>query len=316
MIDFVKGHGTRNDFVLVADLEGALDLTPELVRNLADRRSGVGADGVIRLAPTASMPDGNAIFAADAEWFMDYRNADGTEAEMCGNGVRVTAAFADRLGLVDFSAGDFALATRSGVKNVSREASGWYAVDMGPWSLPGGEDAAARGVDSQVAVTGWREARPALSVDLGNPHTVVALASVEELEALDLTIAPRVHPAPADGTNVELVVPLAEEDGPDGREGHVRMRVHERGVGETESCGTGVCAAALAVRTWAGPGAPSTWIVDVPGGRLRVRALLGGRVELAGPAELVYSGRFDPAREEAGAPPAPAAISSGAPEAP
>jgi diaminopimelate epimerase len=320
MIAFVKGHGTRNDFVLVADAAGALDLSPQLVRDLADRRAGIGGDGVIRLVPTERMPGGATILASDpdAEWFMDYRNADGSVAEMCGNGVRVAAAFAEHLGLADPSQGGvLALATRAGVKRVVREPSGWYAVDMGPWTFPGGTDAVERGVDALVAVAGWREARPALSVDLGNPHTVVALADTTELAGLDLSVAPEVKPEPPYGTNVELVVPLGEEDGPDGRVGRIRMRVHERGVGETESCGTGVCAAALAVRAWAGPGAPSTWFVEVPGGTLRVRALAGDRVELAGPAELVFSGRYEP-----GCPPEvtalldAATLSSSAPAAP
>src|SRR5690606_26036135 len=101
----------------------------------------------------------------------------------------------------------------------------------------------------------------------GNPHTVLALADVAELAQVDLTRAPRVTPVPPAGTNVELVVPLGEHTAPDGTVvGRLRMRVHERGVGETRSCGTGACAAALAVRTWAGPGAPDTWLVDVPGG--------------------------------------------------
>jgi diaminopimelate epimerase len=318
MIDFVKGHGTRNDFVLVADPSGTLDLTPGLVRELADRRGGVGGDGVIRLVPTREVEGGDAILAAvpAAEWFMDYRNADGSVAEMCGNGVRVTAAFAEHLGIADLSDGGvLPLATRAGVKRVVREDDGWYAVDMGPWSFPGGQDAVAGGFDAQVAVAGWREGRPALTVDLGNPHTVVALASVHELDDLDLTTAPQVHPVPPTGTNVELVVPLAEEEGPHGRVGHVRMRVHERGVGETPSCGTGVCAAALAVQAWAGAAAPSVWVVEVPGGTLRVRSLPGGHVELAGPAELVFSGRYE-LGASLGAGVSPAALSPSAPAAP
>jgi diaminopimelate epimerase len=302
---FTKGHGTQNDFVLVADTRGDLELTPEHVRRLADRRAGIGGDGVIRLAPTAAVARAGETVADDvlaeeprAIWFMDYRNADGSVAEMCGNGVRVFTAFAESLGLADLDDG-FALGTRAGVKRVHKidapDGSGaWYAVDMGPWSLPGGQEAAATGADAAVAVRGWSAPRPALSVDLGNPHTVVALAAVEELEDLDLTRAPDVAPVPPAGTNVELVVPLGEERTADGAVvGRARMRVHERGVGETRSCGTGACAAALAVRAWAAAGgapAVDTWFVEVPGGLLRVRALPDGHVELAGPAELVFSG--------------------------
>ena len=298
-----KGHGTENDFVLVDDRDGSLDLTPALVRALADRRAGLGADGVIRLVACTALAEGAASLAEDASasWFMDYRNADGTTAEMCGNGVRVVARFAERLGLWDGSA-PLVLGTRAGVRRVTRLVdplggdAAWYAVDMGRWQLPGGTAAAAAGMDAEVLVPGLDVARPALSVDLGNPHTVLALADERELEAADLTRAPGVVPVPPSGTNVELVVPLGESTMPDGEVvGRVRMRVHERGVGETRSCGTGACAAALAVRTWAGAGAPDTWVVDVPGGQVRVRVLPAGHVELAGPAVLVGEVDLDPA---------------------
>lgn len=299
---FTKGHGTENDFVLLDDRTGALDLTPTLVRSLTDRRAGIGGDGVIRVAPTASLPEGAAILASDpaAVWFMDYRNGDGSVAEMCGNGARVFAAYLERLGLavVPESATDdgagLAIGTRAGVRSVRREANGWYAVDMGPWHLTGGVEAALAGTDVAVAVAGLTAVRPALRVDVGNPHVVLALADLDELAGADLTRAPEVRPEPLGGTNVELVVPLGEEQADDGTViGRVRMRVHERGAGETRSCGTGACAAALAVRTWAGAGAPDVWFVDVPGGTVRVRVLASGHVELAGPAALVADGSID-----------------------
>lgn len=300
---FTKGHGTQNDFVLLDDRTNALDLTPELVRALADRRTGVGGDGVIRVVPTAALPEGVAILAADpgAAWFMDYRNGDGSFSEMCGNGLRVFAAFLERLGLAEVpevhAADDdaaLAIGTRAGVCRVRREQNGWYAVDMGPWRLAGGDAAAIAGADAEVTVAGLDVPRPALSIDLGNPHVVLALADEDELAGVDLTRAPDVRPAAPGGTNVELVVPLGEEVDDAGRAvGRVRMRVHERGVGETRSCGTGACAAALAVRTWAGAGAPDVWLVDTPGGRVRVRLLPSGNVELAGPAALVAAGEVD-----------------------
>ncbi|MGO1318302.1 MAG: diaminopimelate epimerase, partial [Cellulomonadaceae bacterium] len=265
---FTRGHGTQNDFVLIADTSAALRLDPALVRALADRRAGVGGDGVIRVAPTRALPEGDRILAAapEATWFMDYRNADGSVAQMCGNGVRVFARYLEHLGLADLSAGPLAVGTRAGVRRVHREEDGWYSVDMGEWSFPGGPDALVRGFDAQVSTPGLGGVRPALSVDLGNPHTVVALPTVDELVAADLTAAPAVTPVPEQGTNVEYVVPLGEQPGPGAPAGRVRMRVHERGVGETRSCGTGACAAALAVRAWAGPGAPDVWWVEVPGG--------------------------------------------------
>lgn len=298
-----KGHGTRNDFVLVDDREGDLDLTPALVRALCDRRAGVGGDGVIRLIASERLPEGVAALAEDprATWFMDYRNADGSLAQMCGNGVRVLTALVRRLGLWGPADGELVLGTRAGVRRV-REVpvpagvpdERWYAVDMGAWSLPGGAAAVRAGGDASVSVAGLPVVRPGLSVDMGNPHTVVVVADATELEAADLTRQPAVQPAPPDGTNTELVLPLGERTLDDGTVlGAVRMRVFERGVGETASCGTGACAAALAVRSWAGEGAPDRWLVHVPGGTLRVTALPDGHVELAGPAVLVADATVD-----------------------
>jgi len=291
-----KGHGTENDFVLVTDEHGRLDLDAASVAALCDRRAGVGGDGLIRAVRSEALPEGAAALAEDpsATWFMDYRNADGSAAEMCGNGVRVLVAHLLREGLVApeelVDGRTLAVGTRSGVKRVAAATDdegrpGWFAVDMGPWSVPGGDAAVADGFDATVAVRGLDGvARPGLSFDLGNPHVVVALTSRDELEGADLLLAPEVAPAPSGGTNVELVVPL---DAPAPGVGALLMRVSERGVGETRSCGTGACAAALAVRLWAGADSPDVWRVAVPGGALRVTALPGGRVELAGPAVVV-----------------------------
>ena len=206
---------------------------------------------MIRVVPTATVAE-VADQAGEAQWFMDYRNADGGVAEMCGNGARVFAAYLLREGLVD-PAGDpgrpLGIATRSGVKWVRFEDDGTITVDLGPWRLVDDEADDRAGGDADVTVAGLPGPLRGLSLDLGNPHVVVALPAVAELAAADLTRAPTVDPVPPHGTNVELVVPLAP--------GHIRMRVHERGVGETRSCGTGVAAAALATRVWAGAGAPA-----------------------------------------------------------
>jgi diaminopimelate epimerase len=282
-LTFTKGHGTENDFVLVPDVGGDRPIDAATAHWLADRHAGVGGDGVIRVVPTSAVPE-VAEQAADAPWFMDYRNADGGVAEMCGNGVRVFAAYLLREGLVaPPSAGGpdpLGVATRSGVKWVRFEDDGTMSVDLGPWRLV--EDDADSGGDVEVTIAGLPGPLRGLSLDLGNPHVVVALPGIAELAAADLTRPPVVEPAPPHGTNVELVTPLAS--------GHIRMRVHERGVGETRSCGTGVAAAALATRAWAGSAAPDIWRVDVPGGSLTVTALPGQRVELRGPAELVADG--------------------------
>lgn len=280
-LHFTKGHGTENDFVLLFDARAEVTLTPALVRELCDRRAGIGADGVIRAVP-AGLIDAGSGFEPQV-WFMDYWNADGSLSEMCGNGARVFAAFLESEAGLDLSA-PTVIGTRAGAKTVTALGDGHYAVGMGPWRIPEQDDAA----DCIVAARG-SVPRPGLSVDVGNPHTVVALASQDELTGLDLSVAPRVDPPPPEGSNVEFVVPLGESDSSGERRGVVRMRVHERGSGETRSCGTGAVAAALAVRAWAGTTALDVWDVQVPGGVVTVRVRPDHTV-LEGPAVLVASG--------------------------
>ncbi len=288
MVAFTKGHGTGNDFIIIADPDGQLELTAEQVAVLCDRHFGIGADGVLRVVRSSAIPEGAAALAEepDAEWFMDYRNADGSVAEMCGNGIRVFAHYLVRSGLAAIEPGStLPIGTRAGVRDVTRSVSG-YQVDLGAWKLSGD--------DPLVRADGLTVTRPGLGIDVGNPHVVVALASDAELGLLELTRTPELEPAPPAGANVEFVVPGEPLVG-DGI-GHVRMRVFERGVGETLSCGTGVAATALAVRYWAGAQAPDNWQVEVPGGTLGVRmfpAEDGEHVALSGPAQLVYQGEVD-----------------------
>ena len=292
-IPYAKGHGTQNDFVLLPDPDGHLDLSAPRVVALCDRRAGIGGDGVIRVVRSGALPEGVEL-SGTAEWFMDYRNADGSAAEMCGNGMRLFVAYLLHAGLVTLADGEsLDVGTRAGVKRVRREGE-LFAVDLGPWSVVGGERAAAAGTDATVRVAGDPVPLPGLSVETGNPHTVVALPDAERLAAADLTVAPAVEPRPAQGSNVELVVPLHDATA---TVGHLAMRVHERGVGETRSCGTGAVAAVLAARVWGGATSPDVWQVDVPGGRLRVTVpssdlLAGAGVELAGPAVVVAEGRL------------------------
>jgi diaminopimelate epimerase len=287
-IHFTKGHGTGNDFVLFADPEGEIDLTPAQVAAICDRHFGVGADGILRAIHSSRLPEGAAVLAEDpaAEWFMDYRNADGTIAEMCGNGIRVFTRFLLDNGLATIEPGQsLPIGTRNGVRDVQVSGTGIQA-DLGRWALEGGEPL-VRAKDLPVA-------RPGLGISVGNPHVVVALASDEELDGADLTYIPVLEPEAPDGANVEFVVaadPLVRDG-----IGHIRMRVHERGSGETLSCGTGAVAAALATRHWAGPSAPNQWRVDVPGGTVGVRMFPteeGEHVSLSGPAELVFTGDLE-----------------------
>lgn len=284
-LHFTKGHGTGNDFVFFLDPDGEVNLTPSQLAAIADRHFGVGGDGVIRAVRSQNLPDGAAALAEDdaAEWFMDYHNADGSPSEMCGNGIRVYARYLIENGMVELGQGEtLSIGTRGGVRDLQRNTNG-FQVDLGRWSLDGGEPL-VRAKNLQVA-------RPGLGINVGNPHVVVALSSEDELESADLSFIPHLDPEPIEGVNVEFVVPLEPlvRDGV----GHIRMRVHERGSGETLSCGTGAAAAALATRHWAGQSAPDNWRVTLPGGSLGVRMWAtedGEHVSLSGPAELVFEG--------------------------
>lgn len=285
-LPFLKGHGTQNDFVIVPDPDGLLDLGAAEVARLCDRRAGIGGDGVLRVVRSAR--DEAAVALADrAEWFMDYRNSDGSIGEMCGNGVRVFARYLVHAGLA--KPGPLAVATRAGVRQVliaedgPDGAPGEVTVDMGQAVLPGPD-----GIEVTVGERQW----PARNVNMGNPH---AVAFVEHLDqAGDLFQAPGVAPAEVypTGVNVEFVVERGER--------HVAMRVHERGSGETRSCGTGACAVAVAAALRDGldpvvTGEPVTYTVDVPGGRLMITEHTDRRVEMTGPAVIVASGVIDPA---------------------
>jgi diaminopimelate epimerase len=277
-IAFLKGHGTENDFVIVPDPDNTVDLPAPVVAKLCDRRAGIGGDGLLHVVRSAEHPEARAM-ADEAEWFMDYRNADGSIAEMCGNGVRVFARYLQRAGLVE--TGDLALATRGGVKKVHLAKDGDVTVSMGRALFPEGS----------VTVTVGGRSWPALNVNMGNPH---AVAFVEDLDhAGNLFSVPPLTPASVypDGVNVEFVVDRGER--------HVAMRVHERGSGETRSCGTGACAVAVAAarRDGADPsetGAPVTYTVDLPGGRLVVTERPDGEIEMTGPAVIVAEGHIDP----------------------
>lgn len=284
-LQFSKGQGTGNDFVLVLDRTGELDLAEAEIRRICDRHFGIGADGLIVARPTKGSEVANLLQEEPAaEWFMDYRNQDGFRAEMCGNGIRVFARYLLEQGLFSFEAGStLPIATRAGIKDLTQTATG-FAVDLGTWKIS----------EEEVLVrsNGLKVARPGLHVNLGNPHVVVALADALELESLDLHQAPELEPAAPNGANIEFVVPsdplIAEGVA------SLKMRVHERGVGETQSCGTGVAAAAIAIRHWAG-GTQNHWRVEVPGGELAVKMFAAEdseRVAISGPAELSFTGTW------------------------
>lgn len=268
-LEFSKGHGTGNDFVIIPDPEGKLPLPAKLVVGLCDRRTGIGADGVLRVVRAGAA--GEPV-PAGAEWFMDHRNADGSVAEICGNGARVFARYLVETGLV--GSAEFPVGTRSGAVQavVTHDA---VSVTLARPRVRG---------EGTATVAGRELA--GLAVDAGNPHLVCPLPADLELSGLDLSDPPEVDPArfPA-GVNVELTTQVGPRQ--------VRMRVHERGVGETRSCGSGACA--VAVATLHAAGQPAGIVtVDPPGGRLVISLTRDGCV-LTGPAVLVAHGTVEPA---------------------
>jgi diaminopimelate epimerase len=279
---FLLGHGTENDFVVLPDPDGTVwpedRLDAALVRRLCDRRAGLGGDGVLRVVRSVHVPDAIDVLGAElarCEWFMDHRNADGSTAEMCGNGIRLFLHVLVSEGLLDRAACEAGVlvGTRGGARRVGATAEGDYWVDMG----------AAREFGAGKAEVAGRTFA-GLAVSMGNPH--LACLTDADIDGLDLTGTPSfdadLFP---DGVNVELVNVLEAA-------AHIRLRVVERGVGETRSCGTGACAAAYATLVDAGR-VEGTVLVDVPGGRLSVGVTPGTTV-LSGPAVIVSAGELYP----------------------
>ena len=285
-----KAHATGNDFVVYLDEDGTHEPTADEVRFLCDRHFGIGGDGLIRLAHPQAVSDVNErqiadCAAGDADWFMDYRNADGSLAEMCGNGTRAITLFAQRQGIADQPGGKpFHLGTRAGVKiltslgDVPGLGKDVSQVEMGAWK---------RGdVDGyEVTIPGTSGSARGTFVDMGNPHVVAVLedafASLPNVEDLDLVTKPVVAPEIPSDQNVEFVRIDEQSEGDDA--GEATMRVNERGCGETLSCGTGLCATAITLRAKTGI---DHWTITVRGGTLRVD-VTDEDVKLTGSATIV-----------------------------
>lgn len=283
-----KAHATGNDFVVYDDPDGRFEPTEAEVRWLCDRHFGIGADGLLRLTPPRFVSDLDesrvrALTQGGAAWFMDYRNADGTLAEMCGNGTRATALFAEFRSIADGSE-PWRLGTRAGVKtltalgDVEPYGRNVFRVDMGAWHL-GPRDA------YEVRIPGTSGAARGTFVDMGNPHVVAvvedAFSTLPGVDELDLAVKPVVSPVIDTDQNVEFVR-VDDIDETTGI-GEATMRVNERGCGETLSCGTGLCATAVTLRSRTGI---DHWDITVRGGTLRVDVTDGG-VSLTGSATLV-----------------------------
>jgi diaminopimelate epimerase len=249
------GHGTENDFVIIYDLEDALTLSETQIAAICNRSTGIGADGLIRITKTAG------------KWFMDYRNADGSVAEMCGNGIRVMAKY-----LVTRSIqpeGIFAIDTRAGIKHLRVPLDGDISVNMGHVTDEMEEIEASNNGHT------WS----GYNINVGNPHAVVFVDSLDDVGSL--ADAPFVSPASSypEGVNVEFVEILPNFE--------AKMRVHERGSGETRSCGTGTCAVALAATLKTNGKLPSRWTIYPPGGRLIVDIDGHSNATLTGPAVIL-----------------------------
>ncbi|HIW92479.1 MAG TPA: diaminopimelate epimerase [Candidatus Corynebacterium avicola] len=289
-MDVIKGHGTGNDFVIVPDPGVDLDLGTERIRALSDRHRGVGGDGVIRIATAGALVDAGVLDALPEgvegdHWFMDYYNADGSIAEMCGNGVRVFSHALRALGFTD--AAEIPVGTRAGRRDVVVHSAD--AIDA--------EVSVGMGVPRTFGTSEARQddvSYAGLAVDMGNPHLACVVPGLDPdgLAALNVELAPTwdagVFP---DGVNLELVTALDD--------GTVHMRVHERGVGETLSCGTGTVAAAVAAVAAeqgetgedAGTQTDRTVRVVIPGGEVEVTLNADGPAVLRGPSRLVFSTR-------------------------
>ena len=249
------GHGTENDFVLIFDPENKVEISAEQVQAICNRKTGIGCDGFIRIGKDSG------------KWFMDYRNGDGSIAEMCGNGIRVMAKSLTEKG--HQAAGIFQINTRDGMKYLSVPETGDITVNMGQ----------IREVFGEISATANGHTWTGYNIDMGNPHAVVFVDDINQVG--DLLTAPIVEPADEypDGVNVEFVEFLPD--------GELKMRVHERGVGETKSCGTGTCAVALAASLKQGKRLPANWIINPPGGRLSVEIDSHSNAILTGPAVLI-----------------------------
>jgi diaminopimelate epimerase len=269
---FVKGHGTENDFVLVPDANGQHELTAEQVVRLCNRRAGIGGDGVIRVVRTDATEDPAAVAArGEARWFMDYRNSDGSLSEMCGNGIRVLGLYLATHADVD-PRDPLKIATRAGIKELTFEGDR-ITVDMGTPE-----------VFAETKVSVGDRSWPAARISMGNPHAMAFVDSLDDAGSLreepeyDATVFPH-------GVNIEFVVRRGDQ--------HVAMRVHERGSGETRSCGTGACAVMVAASLADGAERGTPYTVDVPGGSLEIVWTGDDRILLSGPAVLVAEGVTD-----------------------
>lgn len=280
-----KAHGTGNDFVIIDDLAGRVDLNAETVRLLCNRHFGVGADGLIRLAPA----DGSG-----AAFFMDYRNSDGSIAEMCGNGIRCSTKYLVDRGLLtsshDAARRRVTVQTRAGIREVTYELGNddlvtKVEVDMGPPSFePTGVPLAPEFNDAlqvPIHLTRSNETLQVNAVSMGNPHAVVFGTDPDEIDVAAIGREIETSAMFPEGANVEFVEVVDAS--------RMKMRVWERGVGETLACGSGACAAFAAARELSM--VDDSVSLSLPGGVLSLR--WDGTIMMSGPAVEVFEAVVD-----------------------
>ncbi len=274
-VPYRKGHGTGNDFIVVNGLDG-LEVSPKQAVTLCDRHLGIGADGILRVARASDFAAEFSV--ADAKYFMDYTNADGSKSATCGNGLRVFARYLVEAGLE--SNGRFQIGTRAGAVTVeiSETDSDFtnIAINMGSVSLG----------PMDVTVSTESGYWPAVGIAGMNNHAVSVVNDIADAGALTekpTALPDGIYP---DGVNFEFISQISPT--------HIAMRTHERGVGETLSCGSGACAAAYVHATSNNLTAPWTVQVDVLGGTVYVDGAIDGTFILRGPAQFVASGTIEP----------------------
>ncbi|CAB5239084.1 unannotated protein [freshwater metagenome] len=249
------GHGTHNDFVLIFDPDDEISITTAQTIAICNRETGIGADGLIR------------ITRRDGAWFMDYRNSDGSIAEMCGNGIRVMARYLVERG--HQPEGIFAINTRDGLKHLRVPMTEDISVNMGTVYDESEEITAA--TNGHI----WN----GYNISVGNPHAVVFVEHLGDVGPMNEPPIVRPKDSYPEGVNVEFVEIIDSHE--------LKMRVYERGSGETRSCGTGTCAVALAATIKSGARLPAHWIINSPGGRLEVDIDGHSNATLTGPALLI-----------------------------
>lgn len=299
--EFYKSQSTGNDFVMYLDFENKLIPDAEEVSEICDRHFGIGADGLIRIgtvkngisSSNKARSTGKSEKDDEIHYFMDYYNSDGSIANMCGNGVRSTASLLKYLGI--YKGGECQIITRDGLKNVNFEGASDFSVDLGNYYFN-------NNLDVEIIAKYQKSFRNfrAKYANLGNEHLVVILEKSEDLSEIDLSIKPQIimqtNEIPSQNSSdfEHLMQVDANFEFITLKNNSINLRVFERGVGETLSCGTGICAASIAAYYFQDQ-KHNSYNICVPGGNLRT-LINNNRITLFGESKIV--GKFKLIEEE------------------